>query len=44
MKHTLTQNHILSTIQQEISVGSLLGDGHIETVNLRKTHRFIVVQ
>ena len=44
MKHSCTQNHILSPIQQEILVGSLLGDGHLETVNLGKTYRFIVVQ
>jgi hypothetical protein len=44
MKHSFTQNKILSTIQQDILVGSLLGDGHLETVNLGKTYRFIVVE
>ncbi len=44
MKHSLTSNQVLSKIQKEILVGSLLGDGHLETVNQGKTYRFIVVQ
>ena len=44
MKHSLTSNQVLSTIQKEILIGSLLGDGHLETSNQAKTYRFIVVQ
>ncbi len=44
MKHSLTHTQSFSTIHQEILVGSLLGDGHLETANQGKTYRFIVVQ
>ncbi len=44
MKHSLLSKHGLSPSQQEILVGSLLGDGHLETVNQGKTSRFSVVQ
>lgn len=44
MKHLKTSNYVLSSIQQAILVGSLLGDGHLETLNQATTSRFIVVQ
>ena len=34
----------LSPIQKEILLGSLLGDGHLETQNGGKTYRYVVVQ
>lgn len=34
----------LSSIQKEILIGSLLGDGHLETQNGGQTYRYIVVQ
>lgn len=44
MKHSLLSNHVLSPSQKDILVGSLLGDGHFETVNQGKTYRYVVVQ
>lgn len=35
---------LLSTVQKQILIGSLLGDGHLETQNNGITYRFIVVQ
>ena len=44
MKHIVTPTPILTPVQKEILVGSLLGDGHLETFNQGKTSRLIVVQ
>jgi len=44
MKQSLILKHALSTGQKDILIGSLLGDGHLETFNHGKTYRYIVVQ
>ena len=41
---SMDKQTVLSNVQKQILIGSLLGDGHLETQNHGKTFRFTVVQ